>query len=143
MKYKIPFNKPLLVGNEQKYMEEALGNQHFSGDGPFTRRCNEFLEKAVGASRAMLTTSCTHALEMCAMLLNIRKGDEVIVPSFAKAGRRDARASAVVSGRGGSSLATVSEPLRVLTSIGVISSENIPAASAAAQFCWLRSAKAS
>jgi dTDP-4-amino-4,6-dideoxygalactose transaminase len=83
MKYKVPFNKPLLVGNEQKYMEEALGNLHLSGDGPFTKRCNEFLEKVVGTSKAMLTTSCTHALEMCAILLNIREGDEVIVPSFA------------------------------------------------------------
>jgi dTDP-4-amino-4,6-dideoxygalactose transaminase len=83
MIYKIPFNKASLVGKEQKYMEEALANQHLSGDGPFTKRCNEFLEKAIGVSKALLTTSCTHALEMCAMLTDIREGDEVIVPSFA------------------------------------------------------------
>jgi dTDP-4-amino-4,6-dideoxygalactose transaminase len=83
MTYTIPFNKPSLVGNEQKYFEEALKNHHLSGDGPFTKRCNELLEKITGVSKAMLTTSCTHALEMCAMLLDIREGDEVIVPSFA------------------------------------------------------------
>lgn len=83
MTNKIPFNKPSLVGNEKKYIEEALENRHLSGDGPFTKRCNEFLEKAIGVSKALLTTSCTHALEMCAMLFNIGKGDEVIVPSFA------------------------------------------------------------
>jgi dTDP-4-amino-4,6-dideoxygalactose transaminase len=83
MTYKIPFNKPSLLGNEQKYIKKALENQHLSGDGPFTKRCNEFLEKATGVSKALLTTSCTHALEICAMLLNVREGDEVIVPSFA------------------------------------------------------------
>jgi dTDP-4-amino-4,6-dideoxygalactose transaminase len=83
MTYKIPFNKPSLLGNEQKYIEEALESRHLSGDGPFTKRCNEFLEKAIGVSKALLTTSCTHSLEMCAMLIDMRKGDEVIVPSFA------------------------------------------------------------
>jgi dTDP-4-amino-4,6-dideoxygalactose transaminase len=83
MTYKVPFNSPSLLGNEQKYMEEALKNQHLSGDGPFTRKCNEFLENALGVSKALLTTSCTHALEMCAMLIDVNEGDEVIVPSFA------------------------------------------------------------
>jgi len=83
MTYKIPFNKPSLLGNEQKYIEEALENRHLSGDGPFTKRCNEFLEKTTGVSKALLTTSCTHALEMCALLIDMHEGDEVIVPSFA------------------------------------------------------------
>lgn len=83
MTYRIPFNRPSFVSNELKYIEESLQTHHLSGDGPFTKRCNEFLEKNTGAAKAMLTTSCTHALEMCALLLNLHEGDEVIVPSFA------------------------------------------------------------
>lgn len=81
-RYRIPFNKPALVGHELKYMEEACRSGHLSGDGPFTKRCSEFLEQALGSSRAFLTTSCTHALEMSALLLEFEPGDEVIVPSF-------------------------------------------------------------
>jgi dTDP-4-amino-4,6-dideoxygalactose transaminase len=80
--YPIPFNRPAFMGNEQRYMAEAVAYGLISGDGPFTRKCHEFLEKQVGAGKALLTTSCTHALEMTALLLEIKPGDEVIVPSF-------------------------------------------------------------
>lgn len=78
----IPFNKPHLTGREHDYMAEAVANGHISGDGPFTRRCHELLESTLDAKRALLTTSCTHALEMAAILLDVKPGDEVIVPSF-------------------------------------------------------------
>jgi dTDP-4-amino-4,6-dideoxygalactose transaminase len=78
----IPFNKPHLTGREHAYMAEAVTSGHISGDGSFTRRCHRFLEDALGVPKALLTTSCTHALEMSAILLDIRPGDEVIVPSF-------------------------------------------------------------
>jgi dTDP-4-amino-4,6-dideoxygalactose transaminase len=78
----IPFNRPHLTGREHEYMAEAVSNGHISGDGKFTRLCSQLLEKQLGVSRALLTTSCTHALEMAAILLNIKPGDEVIVPSF-------------------------------------------------------------
>jgi dTDP-4-amino-4,6-dideoxygalactose transaminase len=78
----IPFNRAGLFGNEFKYISEALEAGHISGDGGFTKRCHEFLEKEVGVGKALLTTSCTHALEMAALLLEIVPGDEVIVPSF-------------------------------------------------------------
>lgn len=78
----IAFNRPHLTGQEHAYMAEAVRNSHISGDGSFTRRCHQFLENSMGVPRALLTTSCTHALEMAAILLNIRPGDEVIVPSF-------------------------------------------------------------
>ncbi len=77
----IPFNKPCVLGNELNYIAEALRNRHTAGQGPFTQRCETFLTNELGA-KAMLTTSCTHALEMTALLLNIQPGDEVIVPSF-------------------------------------------------------------
>lgn len=82
MTISIPFNRPCLTGNEYKYIAEAIANGHASGDGPFTRRCHELLEKELGVGKALLTTSCTHALEMAAMLLDCGPGDEVIVPSF-------------------------------------------------------------
>src|SRR6202011_5043074 len=82
MTYSIPFNRPCLAGNEYKYIAEAIANGHASGDGPFTRRCHELLEKKLDVPKALLTTSCTHALEMAALLLDIQPGDEVIVPSF-------------------------------------------------------------
>ena len=78
----IPFNVPALLGNEQKYLGEALANRRLSGDGPFCRRAERLLEETMGVKRALLTTSCTHALEMSAFLLDIQPGDEVIVPSF-------------------------------------------------------------
>ncbi len=82
-RYPIPFNKPYIAGHELKYIEQAiLEEKHISGDGAFTKRVSTLLEEALGVPRAMLTTSCTHALEMAALLLNIQPGDEVIVPSF-------------------------------------------------------------
>lgn len=78
----IPFNRPTLVGTEQTYIAQALANGHLSGDGAFTRQCNAYLEQALSVPKVMLTTSCTHALEMAALLLEIQPGDEVIVPAF-------------------------------------------------------------
>lgn len=78
----IPFNRPAIVGSEYAYMAKAVSNGHISGDGEFTRRCHRFLEDELGVPKALLTTSCTHALEMTAMLLDIQPGDEVVVPSF-------------------------------------------------------------
>jgi dTDP-4-amino-4,6-dideoxygalactose transaminase len=80
--YRIPFNKPGLVGNELRYVADAITLGHSAGDGSFTAKCHAFLENTLGAPRALLTTSCTHALEMAALLLEVRPGDEVIVPSF-------------------------------------------------------------
>jgi dTDP-4-amino-4,6-dideoxygalactose transaminase len=78
----IPFNRPGLAGNEQTYMAQALTNGHLAGDGPFTKKCHAWLEQKLGITKALLTTSCTHALEMSALLLDIQPGDEVIFPSF-------------------------------------------------------------
>src|SRR5437773_8763544 len=78
----IPFNRPSLAGNEKEYMARALEAGHISGDGEFTRRCQAMLETALGVGKALLTTSCTHALEMAAILLDLKPGDEVILPSF-------------------------------------------------------------
>lgn len=78
----IPFNKPHLTGREHAYMAEAVANGHISGDGNFTKRCHQLLQERLGVQKALLTTSCTHALEMAAILLNTQPGDEVIVPSF-------------------------------------------------------------
>ncbi|HEX8491247.1 MAG TPA: dTDP-4-amino-4,6-dideoxygalactose transaminase [Pyrinomonadaceae bacterium] len=78
----IPFNRPGVEGNEHAYMAEALASGHISGDGAFTRRCHQLLEESLGVNKALLTTSCTHALEMTALLLDIQPGDEVIIPSF-------------------------------------------------------------
>jgi dTDP-4-amino-4,6-dideoxygalactose transaminase len=82
MTYRIPFNRPCVAGNEYKYMADAIDNGHASGDGPYTRKCHEILEKELGVPRVLLTTSCTHALEMAALLLDCGPEDEVIVPSF-------------------------------------------------------------
>src|SRR6202049_97484 len=80
--YRIPFNKPGLAGKEWLYVNQAIADGHSSGDGAFTRKCHAFLEHLLGSPKALLTTSCTHALEMAALLLDIQPGDEVIVPSF-------------------------------------------------------------
>jgi dTDP-4-amino-4,6-dideoxygalactose transaminase len=79
---RIPFNRPFFSGKEFDLIREAIANWHLSGDGAFTRKCHALLEKALGVPKALLTTSCTHALEMAALLLDIKPGDEVIVPSF-------------------------------------------------------------
>jgi dTDP-4-amino-4,6-dideoxygalactose transaminase len=78
----IPFNRPVIVGKEFDYIREAIDRMHISGDGLFTKKCHSLLEKLLGVHKVLLTTSCTHALEMAALLLDIRPGDEVIVPSF-------------------------------------------------------------
>src|SRR5216684_3478292 len=79
---RIPFNKAGLTGNEWKYVSEAIANGHISGDGLFTKKCHKLLETLLEAPKVLLTSSCTHALEMAALLLNIEPGDEVIVPAF-------------------------------------------------------------
>ncbi len=79
---KIPFNVACFQGKEVTYFHEAIENAHISGDGPFTRKCHNLLEKELGVPKALLTTSCTHALEMSALLLELVEGDEVILPSF-------------------------------------------------------------
>jgi len=76
------FNRPVIMGNELHYMAEAIAGEKLSGDGPFTKRCHSLLEHELGVQKALLTTSCTHALEIMALLLDIRPGDEVIIPSF-------------------------------------------------------------
>ncbi len=78
----IPFSKPVVLGTEGEWVKEAFANSRVAGDGPFSARCSELLEDAIGASRVLLTTSCTHALEMAALLLDIKPGDKVLVPSF-------------------------------------------------------------
>lgn len=78
----IPFNKQSQVGNELVYLSAAVKSGYASGNGPFTKKCQAFLEQALTVQKALLTTSCTHALEMAALLLRIQPGDEVIVPSF-------------------------------------------------------------
>jgi len=78
----IPFNRPCFEGNEQAYIARALANGHLSGDGEFSRRCHALLEDALGVPKALLTTSCTDALELAALLLEIKPGDEVIGPAF-------------------------------------------------------------
>jgi dTDP-4-amino-4,6-dideoxygalactose transaminase len=79
---KIDFNRPVVVGKEMEYMQQAIASAHISGDGQFTKKCHALLEDALGVKKVLLTTSCTHALEMSAILLDIQPGDEVIFPDF-------------------------------------------------------------
>ena len=78
----IDFNKPFIAKNQLHYISQSLLTNHISGDGIYTKKCHQFLEKTLGVNKALLTTNCTHALEMSALLLNLKQGDEVIVPSF-------------------------------------------------------------
>ena len=78
----IPFNVPPCVGNEEKYIAQAIANHKLCGDGEFTKKCNAKLEQMTGTAKALLTTSCTHATEMAAILSKIQPGDEVIMPSY-------------------------------------------------------------
>ncbi len=78
----VPFNKPSFAGNELNYISEAISRMHISGDGYFTKKCSELLERKFNAKKVLLTTSCTHALELAALLLGLKEGDEVIVPSY-------------------------------------------------------------
>src|ERR1039457_2418813 len=82
MAFRIPFNVPGLAGDELRYVADAITRGHTAGDGVYTARCHEFLQRELGVPRTLLTTSCTHALEMAALLLGVQRGDEVIVPSF-------------------------------------------------------------
>ncbi len=78
----VDFNRPLPVGRELEYVSQAMQSGHISGDGPFTKKCHALLKEALGVAAVLLTTSCTHALDMTALLLNIEPGDEVIIPDF-------------------------------------------------------------
>ncbi len=78
----IPFNRAYLTGTEGTYAQESLASGLLSGDGPFTRRANTLVSELTGGLGSLLTTSCTHALEMTALLLDLEPGDEVIMPSF-------------------------------------------------------------
>jgi len=80
--YKINFNKPNIFDKELEYIQDAYRDGKVSGDGKFTKMCNNFLENKIGVKKALLTTSCTHALEMTALLLDIKQGDEIICPSY-------------------------------------------------------------
>ncbi|WP_435415563.1 dTDP-4-amino-4,6-dideoxygalactose transaminase [Polaribacter aestuariivivens] len=78
----IPFNKPYLTGKEAHYMYDAVNTGKLSGNGKYTKKCQEYFEEKYGFRKTLLTTSCTDALEMCALLLDIKPGDEVIIPSY-------------------------------------------------------------
>jgi dTDP-4-amino-4,6-dideoxygalactose transaminase len=78
----IPFNKPPYTGNEEQYVLESMQSSKISGDGDFTKRCHKWFEEKLQCKKALLTTSCTHALEMAAILIDIQEGDEVIIPSY-------------------------------------------------------------
>jgi len=80
---RIPFNKPYLTGKEHEYLAQAAASGHISGDGPFSKKCQEFLERRLGVPRVLLTTSGTSALEMAALLFRVGPEDEVILPSGA------------------------------------------------------------
>lgn len=78
----IPFNKPYLTGKEAHYIYQAVYSGKISGNGEFTKKCQTFFANRYGFKKCLLTTSCTDALEMCALLMDIKNGDEVIVPSY-------------------------------------------------------------
>ena len=86
----IRFNVPPYTGNEMANIKKAVDNQHICGDGMFTKQCSEYLEEITGTSKCLLTTSCTHALEMAALLCDIKEGDEVILPSYTFVSTADA-----------------------------------------------------
>ena len=86
----IRFNVPPCTGKEFEYIKKAVENQHICGDGEFTKKCNEWLERKTGTAKALLTTSCTHALEMAALLCELKAGDEVIMPSYTFVSTADA-----------------------------------------------------
>ena len=86
----IHFNVPPVVGNELQYMEEAIKNRKICGDGIFTKKCSAWMEEKTGTAKALLTTSCTHAIEMSAILSNIQPGDEGIMPSYTFVSTADA-----------------------------------------------------
>lgn len=86
----ILFNVPPVVGGEEEYIKDAINNHKICGDGKYTKLCNEWLERMTGTAKALLTTSCTHATEMAALLADIQPGDEVIMPSYTFVSTADA-----------------------------------------------------
>lgn len=86
----IRFNVPPFTGKEIEYVKKAVENMHICGDGEYTKKCSEWLEKKTGAAKVLLTTSCTHALEMAALLCGVKEGDEVILPSYTFVSTADA-----------------------------------------------------
>jgi dTDP-4-amino-4,6-dideoxygalactose transaminase len=86
----INFNVPPFTGKEMDYIREAVENQKICGDGPFTRKCNEWIEERTGTKKCLLTTSCTHATELAALLVDIKEGDEVIMPAYTFVSTADA-----------------------------------------------------
>lgn len=86
----IPFNKPPYTGNEEKYVLESIKSSKISGDGEFTKKCHKWFEDRFNCKKVLLTPSCTHALEMAAILLEIKEGDEIIMPSFTFVSTADA-----------------------------------------------------
>ena len=86
----IPFNVPPCVGTEEKYIKDAIAKHKICGDGEYTKKCNAWFEEKTGAAKVLLTTSCTHATEMAALLCDIKPGDEVIMPSFTFVSTADA-----------------------------------------------------
>lgn len=86
----IKFNNPPCIGTEIKYVSQAIENHKISGDGEFTKKCSEWLEEKTNSPKVLLTTSCTHAIEMDALLSNIQPGDEVIMPSYTFVSTADA-----------------------------------------------------
>jgi dTDP-4-amino-4,6-dideoxygalactose transaminase len=80
--FDIPFNRPAVVGDEMTYMQDAIARGRISGDGEYTKRCHALLQQQLGAAKVLLTTNCTHALDMTGLLLDLQPGDEVILPSF-------------------------------------------------------------
>jgi len=81
-KLKIPFNRPSLRGRENQYLNDAIARNHISGDGPFTKICEALIQQELNVEKVLLATSCTHALEMSCLLLDLKEGDEFITPSF-------------------------------------------------------------
>ena len=79
---KILFNLPTNTGKELDYISQVLNSGHLAGDGPFTKKCQDLLQQSLGIPKVLLTTSCTHALELAALLLDVQPGDEIIAPSF-------------------------------------------------------------
>lgn len=86
----IGFNRPLYLDKSIEYIRKAIDNEHICGDGEFTKKCSRWMEERTGTQKALFTTSCTHALEMIALLIGIKQGDEVIMPSFTFASTADA-----------------------------------------------------
>ena len=78
----INFNVPPYTGHEMEYIRQCVENQKICGDGPYTKKCNEWIEKKMGTAKCLMTTSCTHATELAAMLSQVKEGDEVIMPAY-------------------------------------------------------------